>query len=565
MAYRCRMHRIDSPIAPSGLDVARVDLKAGVPPGLAPCALTPLESRSGRFHPGRRSMRPISYSRDARSPRRDTPKYLAERMAWLFAALAVFVFAPPAHAQAWQLFSTDTQNNRFEIDVSSIHKTGNYVSSWYRSTLAQDAPLIGTLRHYHSTLVQRLDDCGNGTFVNASVQFLDAHGVVMSSINLAEAQWQFLSPAPGSINQALQRFVCGQIAIQSGLTPSLNVGPQSSVEWKQFGYDAVNKTAWFYSPESVQSDGTLATVVVRSVADTVQFMPPSLAFKFFYARDYFDCSNNMYVVSGGDAYSESGALVYTIHPADKPVLNTSISSGSLVETLHSDLCAGGRVTGAAAAPSPNGQPEIVSGTAWLGPKGYLITAEHVVEGSEKIAIMQGGDVVGSADVVSADPANDVAVLRPRFSRGAHVAMSLSTVPARLGEGVFTLGYPDPDDLGVSLKMTSGEISSLFGEGDDARHLQISIPVQPGNSGGPVVDNSGHVIGIILARLSETADKVTLKNVNYALKADYIRAILGSLPDLGGYSTSQPATSRSQAIISLQGSVYLIVAGRSAKH
>jgi S1-C subfamily serine protease len=349
------------------------------------------------------------------------------------------------------------------------------------------------------------------------------------------------------------------------LTPSLSVNPTSSVEWKSFGYDAVNKTAWFYSPDTIKSEGNIASVVVRSVADTVQFMPPSLAFKFFYATDYIDCSSNTYVVFGGDAYSENGTLVYAIHPTTNgPILNSSIGSGSLVETLRSNLCAGGRVAAAAAAPSPNAQPEIMSGTAWLGPKGYLITADHVVEGSEKIAIMQGGEIVGSADVVSADPANDVAVLRPRFSRGIHVAMSLSAVPARLGEGVFTLGYPAPDDLGVSLKMTSGEISSLFGEGDDARHLQISIPVQPGNSGGPVVDNSGRVVGIVLARLVETTGKESLENVNYALKADYIQAILGSLPDLGGYSTAQPAVTRSQAINSLQGSVYLIMAARAAK-
>ena len=106
---------------------------------------------------------------------------------------------------------------------------------------------------------------------------------------------------------------------------------------------------------------------------------------------------------------------------------------------------------------------------------------------------------------------------------------------KLGDAVFTIGFPNTQMQGVEPKLTKGDINSLAGIQDDPRHFQTSVAVQPGNSGGPLVDARGNVIGIVTLRLD---DVKTLKltgslpqNVNYAVKSSFISAFLETLPDV----------------------------------
>src|SRR5439155_17880452 len=96
------------------------------------------------------------------------------------------------------------------------------------------------------------------------------------------------------------------------------------------------------------------------------------------------------------------------------------------------------------------------------------------------------------------------------------------------------GFPNTNRQGTEPRLTKGEISSMSGIQDDPRHFQISTPVQPGNSGGPLVDLSGNVVGMVTSRL---ADAATLQasgslpqNVNYALKSSCIVAFLETLAE-----------------------------------
>ncbi len=103
----------------------------------------------------------------------------------------------------------------------------------------------------------------------------------------------------------------------------------------------------------------------------------------------------------------------------------------------------------------------------------------------------------------------------------------------MGSEVFTIGYPNPLLQGVNKKLTEGNINALTGYQDDIRLYQISVPIQPGNSGGPLLDKNGNVIGIIVAILNaETAFKVSgslPQNVNYALKSTCAQALIDTVP------------------------------------
>jgi S1-C subfamily serine protease len=136
-------------------------------------------------------------------------------------------------------------------------------------------------------------------------------------------------------------------------------------------------------------------------------------------------------------------------------------------------------------------------------------------------------------VVQVDEANDLALLKAdgRFA-------PLPILPSRsvhLGGTVATIGFPDPTLQGFSPKLAKREIASLSGASDDPRYFQISVPVQPGNSGGALVDEHGNVIGIVSAKLDASvalaASGALPENVNYAVKSSFLLGFLESVPDV----------------------------------
>ena len=98
-----------------------------------------------------------------------------------------------------------------------------------------------------------------------------------------------------------------------------------------------------------------------------------------------------------------------------------------------------------------------------------------------------------------------------------------------------MGFPNVGLQGFAPKLAKGEIASLAGAQDDARHFQISAPIQPGNSGGALVDERGNVIGVVVAKLSQRAALATsgalAENVNYAVKSSYLLSFLESVPEV----------------------------------
>ena len=99
----------------------------------------------------------------------------------------------------------------------------------------------------------------------------------------------------------------------------------------------------------------------------------------------------------------------------------------------------------------------------------------------------------------------------------------------------TVGFPNIGLQGFAPKLAKGKIASLSGASDDARYFQISVPVQPGNSGGALVDERGNVVGVVAAKLSAraalSASGALPENVNYAVKISYLLSFLESVPEV----------------------------------
>lgn len=129
--------------------------------------------------------------------------------------------------------------------------------------------------------------------------------------------------------------------------------------------------------------------------------------------------------------------------------------------------------------------------------------------------------------------NDIAILKVD-DVNTGIALNISD-EMKLGKKVFALGYPHPDLQGSDVKFTTGTISSLTGIDNSPRYFQISAPLQSGNSGGPLFDEKGNLVGMVAAKLDSL---VTLEltgdlpqNVNYAIKADYLEPVLKTVQGL----------------------------------
>jgi serine protease Do len=161
---------------------------------------------------------------------------------------------------------------------------------------------------------------------------------------------------------------------------------------------------------------------------------------------------------------------------------------------------------------------------FISSDGWLMTNSHVVKSATEVEIRTASGDFLPARVMKTDPKADLALLKT--SQAAPEWLPFSSGDATLGSSVFTVGYPRPTLQGMEPKFTDGTVSSLKGAMDDAATYQISVPVQPGNSGGALVHlQSGWVIGIIRSQI----DPTVAQNVNYAIKSTTARKLLEATP------------------------------------
>jgi S1-C subfamily serine protease len=186
------------------------------------------------------------------------------------------------------------------------------------------------------------------------------------------------------------------------------------------------------------------------------------------------------------------------------------------------------------APGPASETEASSAKAKSSGSGFvvsragdIVTNDHVIEGCRETKVVRG-DKRTQVKVIAKDPGSDVAILR-MSDPVQEVARFRNIELPKPGESILVIGYPLQGLLTSDASVTTGIISALAGVHNDKKQLQITAPVQPGNSGGPLVDASGNVIGVIVGKLNALKlAQVTgtiPENVNFAVNAELARALL----------------------------------------
>jgi S1-C subfamily serine protease len=182
--------------------------------------------------------------------------------------------------------------------------------------------------------------------------------------------------------------------------------------------------------------------------------------------------------------------------------------------------------------------DVVTGTGFLfSSSDYVITSYHVIHGAKSIRVrLLNGEKI-DATVALKDTNDDIAILKlsqPPTSRQNIITLGDSSL-VKTGDRVFTYGFPLVDLLGdAEPRYSEGFINSLSGISNDPRLFHVSIPIQPGNSGGPVFNEQGELIGIATSSIDSDQTKKVFgsvpQNVNFVIKSSYIKSMLTNLPD-----------------------------------
>lgn len=188
-----------------------------------------------------------------------------------------------------------------------------------------------------------------------------------------------------------------------------------------------------------------------------------------------------------------------------------------------------KVDGAEAG-SASSSDKMWSGSSIVIGDRYLATNNHVVDGARSLVISGPNDNYNkdySVEVVAVDKNVDLAIIKvtdPSFEGFGFPTYGISTTTADVGTDVFVLGYPMTTVMGQEIKLTTGVISSKTGYQGDPATYQISAAVQPGNSGGPMFDGEGNLIGIVVSKITQA------ENVGYVIKLSNLRNLVESCSD-----------------------------------
>ncbi len=269
------------------------------------------------------------------------------------------------------------------------------------------------------------------------------------------------------------------------------------------------------------------------------------------------------------ALSSTGQLLPTIsNCVAKTKVNGLGNAGDFSVALQKPPAPKPVVQSTPANPSPAKPSKTVAlnGTGFvISTSGHIVTNNHVV--ADCVGDIQGnlsGETTSVLRVVSTDETNDLALLQaPReFTEIA----TIRPAPIRPGDPIIAIGYPFHGLLTSDFTVTTGIVSSLSGLLNDTRYLQISAAVQPGNSGGPLLDTTGAVVGVVAAKINAIkfakATGDIPENINFAIKTGALRDFLDN--SVVSYRTADSKTELKTAEIASKARTYTMLISCTAK-
>ncbi len=164
-----------------------------------------------------------------------------------------------------------------------------------------------------------------------------------------------------------------------------------------------------------------------------------------------------------------------------------------------------------------------SGTGFFVTQNMILTNAHVVKDCEMMVVRVARNTTVWGNIVARNENLDLALVETRRTTGPVASFRMSP-PIRPGDPIVVIGFPLGEKLGDTYSVTTGNITALTGSRGNENKLTMSAPIQGGNSGGPVLDNSGLIVGVSVSRLIGKPDNPN-QNVNFAILGDVARDFL----------------------------------------
>ena len=318
--------------------------------------------------------------------------------------------------------------------------------------------------------------------------------------------------------------VRGAVALALVLMAAL-AGPSAAANWREMGNSDSSLDKIYLDMDSIKTEGGFKTVHIMTVLSAPDTNINGITM------------DRRVVVTGVDCASRKGANIQTVgylgekQTGHSPVtadwqtkikpFNANGVNGRIMDVVCGQ---GAPAPGPAGPGAPAaGQVQVGSGSGiFVNSDGMVLTNAHVINGCKTIMVKAYNATPTSGLLDSVDPKNDLALIRTRSDYGVPAMFRPQNRPARLGENIGVIGYPLLGMLSNEPKATFGQVNSVAGMNNDYTLLQISAPIQPGNSGGPVYDQNGQVLGIVVSTASPAlAAKIGVvpQNINFAIRSE----------------------------------------------
>jgi len=201
-----------------------------------------------------------------------------------------------------------------------------------------------------------------------------------------------------------------------------------------------------------------------------------------------------------------------------------------------------------------------SGTGWLAAPAKVVTNHHVVAGCRALRVQTSRGPTG-ARLAGFDPTNDLALLDvPALAKEKPAILRADNRPVQLGEAVMFAGFPLRAFVSDEMHVSTGIVSALAGPRGDRRFIQLGAAVQPGDSGGPLMDKSGLVIGVVSGTLNaaavERATGLPPQNVGFAIRGQLVRGFLDKAG--AGYRTGTTGSRADTARLAQQAQAFTVL-------
>ena len=237
---------------------------------------------------------------------------------------------------------------------------------------------------------------------------------------------------------------------------------------------------------------------------------------------------------GGNSGTNPGVVFSDPAPGTYDIWVGTYSEGdafSQVELYITELEAPweGSSSGNSESSSETGESQLVgSGTGFVvSQEGHILTNHHVIDGCARQTFQIRGDAEVNATLLSSNAAVDLALLRADIA--GEFATFRGSQPVRLGDEVVVYGFPLLGDLSSQGNLTNGIVSAMSGLDDDLSRMQMTAQIQPGNSGGPVMDRNGEIIGVVVETASDEFFReqrgTDIQNLNFAIRDSMARSFL----------------------------------------